>query len=295
MTFKRRLTAICIVIICLVTCALCLASCGRKKIARVIILAGQSNCEGVSRNAELKKRIDADTYAMYEKGFDRIMLIRPSTNIHINEFIPVRLGMGTDDVSFGLELGMAEYLSEKFPNEEFYFVKHVHGGTPIDMWRGDGPLWDSQINYYSMLVDDVNTAISLLESEGKEVVIEAFCWMQGESDAPDFERVQVYRAMLSGMIEDFRSTFGSYNSQKIRFVDGGINDDDFTSPYYYKELNAEKKAYCDSDDYNFYIDTIAMGLTKNLEPAINPDIMHYDSLSMLKLGREFAKYVLPNA
>lgn len=61
---------------------------------------------------------------------------------------------------------------------------------------------------------------------------------------------------------------------------------------YYKEINQIKKDVSNLNDRNYFIDTIEMGLSRDQEPEGNVDTIHYDSLAMLNLGREFGKYCL---
>lgn len=277
-----------IIFICIIYIYTAFSSCDAQPVAHVIVLAGQSNCEGVARSDALALKIDSERYAQFEGGFSNISLIRRSSGIHINDFVPCKLGQGTTEAHFGIEIGIAEYLSQNFANEKFYFVKKVHGGTSIDSWFGLSNM-DNQSKHYAWLVDDVKTAITMLQQQGNRVVIEAFCWMQGESDADDLDRAQSYKEKLSAMVKAFRNEFSSYNSVSIRFIDGGISDTVEVMPYY-QIVNNAKIAISQENDYNFYIDTIAIGLTKDGDSQ--GDLFHYDSLSMLKLGWEFGKFAM---
>lgn len=288
---KRR-SKIIVFVIATIACIACflpvISSCSKPVVAHLIVLAGQSNCEGVARSDALALKIGADRYETLANGVPNVYLTRPSSGVHISDFVPCKLGQGTSDSHFGIEIGMAEYLSEHFHDEQFFLVKKAHGGTPIDLWRNVKP-WDSAYSYFVGLVDDVKKAIETLRQQGYSVVVEAFCWMQGESDADDIERAQTYLGKLSSLADDFRNEFAQYNSSVIRFVDGGISDATEVMPYY-ETVNNAKKEVAGKSEYNYFIDTIAMHLTKNGDSQ--GDLFHYDSLSMLRLGREFGKLAI---
>ena len=50
-----------------------------------------------------------------------------------------------------------------------------------------------------------------------------------------------------------------------------------------------------NNEYRYYIDTIKEKLEYSKEPISNPDINHYDSLSMIELGKLFSKTLFENA
>lgn len=61
---------------------------------------------------------------------------------------------------------------------------------------------------------------------------------------------------------------------------------------YYKEMNESKSKYASEHENCCFIDTIAHGLTTNNEPEGAPDWAHYDSDSVVKLGRLFAEKIV---
>lgn len=262
----------------------------KKKVAHIIVIAGQSNCEGVSRSAELKKYVTEEKYDMYSNGISNVNIVLNTNGVAVNDFTPCKLGYGTSDEHFGIELGIADYLNERYPNEEFYIVKRAHGGTSIY------PYWHAPASnvhggmYFAALLEKVDEAISVLESQGKKVVVEAYCWMQGEQDATNAGYTNTYMHYLSEMVSYFRNRYKSYNSGEIRFVDAGISKYDLVANYRYREINQIKENFSKLNKNNYYIDTIGMGLTLDLEPQGNPDLIHYDSYAMFRLGRAFGEF-----
>ena len=59
-----------------------------------------------------------------------------------------------------------------------------------------------------------------------------------------------------------------------------------------KEINAAKVEFAKLSPLNHYFPTIENGLTTLYEPYENPDLGHYDALSMLKLGHLFGENLI---
>lgn len=267
------------------------SGCSQQKVAHIIVLAGQSNCEGVSSCAELKKYVSEEKYSLYTNGFDNVKIVLNTNGVTENEFVNCKLGQGTSADYFGIEIGIADYLSEKYPDEDFYFVKRAHGGTTIY------PFWNAPESesadcgmYFKALLEKTDSVIDTLTQQGKKVQVEALCWMQGESDAVNAENAETYYKYLSNMATYFRQKYREYSADGIKFVDGGISDYEPAEVYYNEEINNIKSSFSNTSDSNFYIDTAALNLTCHLEPKFNPDLIHYDSYSMFILGRNFGKY-----
>ena len=54
-------------------------------------------------------------------------------------------------------------------------------------------------------------------------------------------------------------------------------------------FSSEKEEFSKLSNYNIYFPTIEEGLTTLYEPYEEPDLGHYDSLSMIKLGHLFGE------
>ena len=88
------------------------------EIADVVILAGQSNCEGHSHVTYLRKNTSESQREDYRNGFENA-LIRFSSNRGTHKsggFVPVKEGMGVSTDRFGIEIGIAEALKEAKPS-----------------------------------------------------------------------------------------------------------------------------------------------------------------------------------
>ena len=253
--------------------------------AKVILIAGQSNAEGVSHNKFLSENVSPEQYAKYAEGFSNVKIMYNSIvgNNTSDGFVDVKLGQGTSQGHFGPELGLAEYLSEQYPDETFYIIKYAKGGSILDSeWynakRGQPlELLLGMTNY-------VNDALALLEAEGLTPKIVAMLWNQGESDAILLPRSSRYYANLEGMVDYVRTTFADYASAKgIGFIDAGIVGYLWTA---YRSVNLQKEAFANTSAINFYIDVLKYPEITPLSEA--DDLAHYNATSMIKLGHLYA-------
>lgn len=262
---------------------------GEGREATVILLGGQSNASGCSRDDYLQKNVSEEKYAEYKNGYDNVYINYLSGAKMSGAFVKCATLQGEMDGCFGPELGIAEKLHETYPDRTFFIIKCAWGGTNLfKQWLSPSSIGRVG-KLYTQFVDFVETSISYLESKNYNVKIEAMCWMQGESDSFSVRNANGYEKHLNNFIKDIRREFKEYASNDgIAFVDAYIAD----NPVYwvYCDLvNASKKRVADSSPMNAVVDTISHGLTCENEPEGAPDMAHYDSLSGLKLGNLFAE------
>ena len=265
---------------------------GFGKDATVILLAGQSNASGWSRDDYLQKNVSEEKYAEYEHGYDNVYINFRAASNNSKGFVPcsVRQGEGLDATFFGPELGLAEKLNELYPDRTIFVIKFAWGGTDLyEEWRSpssggeEGPL-------YRSFVEHVKTSVAYLEAKNYNVSIDGMCWMQGESDSTSDEATLEYEKNLSCLIDDVRREFADHASEDgIAFIDAYIMDIIFWKNY--AQINQAKQNVADSSEMNAVIDTIAHGLCTTEEPEEEPDLAHFDSLSAIKLGHLFAEEV----
>ena len=276
--------------------------------ADILILAGQSNAVGVGHTKYLSEHFGEGKFLQYKNGFEKVQINYFSHNFKSNGFVPVTLGCSQKDRdTFGPEVGIAEYFSEKNPDKELYIVKCAFGGMSLyrDFLSPSGgkeytsdayaDQYDDIISAcsegkpiragwsYNELIKLTGESIALLKDMGKTPVIRAFCWMQGESDSDSPEHVLQYSRRYGAFLSDFESEFKPYLENCI-YVDGGISE----TWQYRREMNDAKAEYARTHKNCVYVDTIASGLTTENEPKEAPDIWHYDSDSVIKLGYLFA-------
>lgn len=261
---------------------------GEGMTARIILLGGQSNASGCSRDDYLQQNVSAEKYAEYKNGYDNVYINYCSGIKTSGGFVRCSTLQGEMDGCFGPELGIAERLHELYPDETFFIIKWAWGGTNLyDQWLSPTSFGKTG-ELYRHFVSFTDASIEYLESKNYNVKIEAMCWMQGESDSLSVDNATDYERHLSNFIKDVRRHYADYSSDDgIAFVDAYIADN--PAFWVYCDLvNESKSAVADSSDINVVIDTVSAGLTCSEEPADNPDLAHYDSLSQIRLGNMFA-------
>ena len=263
---------------------------GFGKTARVILIGGQSNAAGTTRDDYLKMTSTPEKYAEYEAGYDNVYINYFASGTNKSRgFVKCTTKQGENFTPgfFGPELGMAEKLSELYPDETVFIIKWAWGGTNLfEQWRspsggtGAGPLYESFIAF-------VKNSVEYLELKNYDVKIEAMCWMQGESDSIEEDKAKAYGTNLANLINDVRAELAEYASDDgIAFIDAYIAASIFWT--HYETVNACKQAVADSSPINVAIDTNAAGLVITEEPYDVPDLAHYDSQSEILLGHLFA-------
>lgn len=279
------------------------------KKAKIVVLAGQSNAVGVAHSKYLPEHFGEEKYLEYRNGYNNVKINLFSHNLKSGGFVPVKLGLAEKNRdTFGPEVGIAEYFTEKHPDEELFIVKCAFGGMSMFqdfLSPSGGETYDPEAyadQYddiikeffagkpiragwcYNELVRLMRESIKDLSANGYEPRIAAFCWMQGENDAGAKWCTDLYRDNYDAMLKDFSAEFGAWIDNCI-YVDAGISE----SWLMYKEMNQIKADYAAEKENRRYIDTIGEGITTAKEPHERVDIHHYDSDSVIKLGRLFAE------
>ena len=257
-----------------------------ENVAKVILLAGQSNAAGVSVSSILEKKISAEEFAKYKNGFSNVKILYKNGNLNgmancNEEFVNVQLGQGFETINFGPEVGLAAYLSEAYPDETFYIIKYGVGGTNIfSHWNTEDPTRNQHLLGFKSTID---AGLEMLEADGLTPKIVGLLWMQGESDSTQFYHAHEYYNRQKAFVEHIRETYADYASVRgIEFIDAAVSNSGFFASWFL--VNDMKLKYSKESDDNYFIDTISYGLTTLEE---NNDLAHYDSISMLILGRLF--------
>ena len=263
---------------------------GQGKKAKVILLGGQSNASGCSRDDYLKKKVSEQKYLEYERGYDNVYINYFATGTNESKkFVKCATKQGEGGGFFGPELGLAEKLHELYPSETFFIVKYAWGGSNLyKEWRAPS-VFHKTGKMYQAFKAFVETSLEYLISKNYDVKIEGMCWMQGESDSFSVKNATNYKDNLSDLIKDVRKKFSKYASKDgIAFVDAYIADNPVL--WVYCDLvNESKRQVAELSTMNVLIDTNAEGLTCLEEPEEQPDVAHYDSMSQIKLGHLFAE------
>ncbi len=255
---------------------------------KVILLLGQSNATGSSITAYLQKNIPAEQFARYEQGFDSVLInycLDDHNATSNGQFVPVDLTCGATTGFFGPEVGMAEILSEAYPDETVYILKYTMSGYSLHHhWLCAG----QRGSVYEACMVFLTTRLDALREQGYSPRVEAVCWMQGESDTTDFKAAHYYDNQVA-FVSYLREDLASYASEGgIYFIDAGISNSPYCEPAY-PAVNEAKERFSELSPLNLYFSTIDLGFTIHKEPEGEPDWGHYDSLCELELGRVFGR------
>lgn len=276
------------------------------KKANIVILAGQSNAVGVGWIKYLGDHFSAEKVEEYLTGYESVKINYFSHDKWSGGFVPTTVGCTerTKD-TVGPEVGIAEILSRDTPDGEWFIVKSAVGGASlVHDWASPSSVGDFDYNercvereniyndleahrykrgwYYNEFRVLLRESISELKKQGYDPEIAAFCWMQGESDP----EVDGYTELFNNLIGDIKADFSDY-IRDLAVIDCGISK----SWQQHEEMNRQKKENARLMKY-YYIDTQAQGLSVTREPIDAPDLAHYDSGSIIKLGNLMAEKVL---
>ena len=265
---------------------------GNGQSAKVILLAGQSNASGCSLDQYLKKNVSESKYQEYEEGYDNVYINYYSTNMNVSrEFVKCRNKQGDTNEMFGPELGLAEELNKKYPDQLFFIIKFAWNGSNLyNQWKSPSS-FGSTGKLYKEFIQYTKTSLEYLVMKNYDISIEGICFMQGESDSYVESIAKKYEYNLTNFIYDLRCEFAEYSSADgIAFIDACIADNP-SLWIHCKTINDAKANVAKSSEQNVLIDTNLYGLTCVYEPVRTPDTAHYDSLSQIKLGQLFAQHI----
>ncbi len=261
-----------------------------NNVAQVVILLGQSNMEGHTHSRFLTKTM-SDKAATYANGFDDVQIAFSNSGGYTSngQFSKVKLGQGLSVNQFGPEVGIAEKLHDA-NKKNVYLIKCAVGSTSLSgHWispssrTGGGSQYNTAVKY-------IQECIKNLEAKDLYPEIKAICWMQGEDDS-NGNQYNNYYTYTKNFIHDLREDLKLYmDLDGIGFIDAAIAAIDIWKEH--DIINAAKLKNAQEDELSRYIDTNAAGLTTNREPTEAIDIYHYDSDSMIKLGRLFGEALL---
>ncbi len=212
---------------------------------RVFILAGQSNMQGYSATdkvaEELKKQPHNVTF--YTRG-------QKSTIANYK--------------TFGPEIRFTQAIAQTFPHDNVIIIKFVASGSAIKEWQPGSHYYDSLLKQVKLAIDPAKTKI------------EAFLWMQGETDARNQEDAENYLQRLDTFFSSLRKDLHAEDSL---FLVGQINPQDINFPYK-KQVQQAQKQYCQEHDNTRLVNTD--GVEKS------PDKVHYSAKGEIELGKRFA-------
>lgn len=276
-----------------------------ERIAKVIVIAGQSNAVGWTYSKNLKTVVTPEEYEKYRAGFDNVKIFYSNAPLQSDDaqtktknensaFEPVKLGQGRytslEDGAFGPEIGLAAYLTENYPDETFYIIKDATGGATLHgSWLCPSSLGlfektEEDITLYNHLMKKVDDGMATLKADGVDARILSFVWMQGENDAQSY--AFDYPTLWNNFIGDVTAAFeekGYLTETGLTTIDGGITQR-WTN---YDVVNAAKERYAAVSSKAYFVEVAHEDwLTYDRD---NTDYAHLDALSMIRLGNEFGK------
>ncbi|MFC2109186.1 sialate O-acetylesterase [Bacteroidota bacterium] len=261
-----------------------------QKTKKVFFLAGQSNMEG---------RADADKIS--SKDLARLDAVKDRVQFYYNNkkvsslqtTIPPKYIQKKFSLKkvFGPELFFGIALAEKFPNEEFIFIKRSRGGTSLyGCWN---PEWTKekaalmnelkQPKLYFEFLDLVHKTLDPLPASSYKIC--GMLWVQGESDSGEKRGPlpsETYGNNLSKLIKGIRQEFQIMEMPFLLFQVGGGKV--LKSMKTVAMADANVKMIPQSQDKkskDYY--------QKNPKP-----LGHYVTASMKKIGLEFFNFYETN-
>ena len=216
---------------------------GEGEKTRVILLLGQSNASGASINTYLEKAVGPEQYGRYTEGFDSVLInycVDDHNASSQGSFVKVDMTCGAANGFFGPEVGMAEVLSQAYPDETVFILKFTMSGYSLHhLWlrqRQRGSIYDACMEF-------VGTYMDYLRLKNYDASIGAICWMQGESDTTEFKAAQ-YLENQKAFMAYLRQDLTAYaENGGIYFIDAGISNSPYCEPGYPQINEAKEQLY----------------------------------------------------
>lgn len=251
---------------------------------KVFLFAGQSNMEG---------RANGDLLS--EEDLKRLEKVAPNIAFHYNHFPVSPLQLTTPkpyiqkkfslEKSFGPELFFGINLAEKYPNDEFVFIKRSQGGTSLyGCWNPDWTLAKAKAmneeNQPKLFADFIAYSKSILATmDTSEYEICGMFWVQGEADSGTKKHgtkpAETYGKNLQSLIKEVRTTFNKPNLPFILFQVGS------------GKVVEGMEQTAKNDNFVSLIPQSRNKKSTDYYERNPPPIGHYTSKSMKKIGERF--------
>jgi len=160
----------------------------------LFIWAGQSNAQGTKG--------DGAQYPSDPKMLDNKIKLYYEyiSNTHSNGWIKMQAQDGIfTEGHFGAEVNFSRKLKEKGYNPAIF--KYTKGSTSLNYdWK-----LPNKGGYYDSMITKLKKSIHDLEEMGYNVTIRGLIWIQGESDAGNYDSAKNYHSNLLSIINHFRN------------------------------------------------------------------------------------------
>lgn len=187
---------------------------------------------------------------------------------------------------FGPEVSFAQEISKAFPDKKLIIIKYSAPGTSTMDWAPNWHYIEGKTQkdpiYHKLFKKLLARLNKTWELQGQSLPIDAFFWMQGESDA--MLQIPNYAKHLKTIVDELKTQTGSPN---FYFILGRIFNYEKTNNPYFKsweelrdvrndqvqfEWNYPKTKWIDTDDFNLFNDKT-----------------HFDEDSEIMLGQRMAQ------
>lgn len=263
----------------------CNFSYGQKQTKKVFLFAGQSNMEG---------RADADKIS--KEDFKRLEAVKNRITFYYNKakatplkittpkkYVQKKFGLTN---SFGPELFFGIELAEKYPNEEFIFIKRSQGGTSLyGCWNPDWTVAKATLmeeeEQPKLYYDFIELTHKVLDAMPKSAYqIAGMLWVQGEADSSKKRGVlpaETYGDNLENLIKSVRKEFEIKKMPFIMFQVGNTM------------VGEGMNSVANKDEQVVLIPQINNKKSEHYYPKNPAPLGHYVTESMKKIGTNFFK------
>lgn len=196
----------------------------------VIFMSGQSNSVGLGSSG--------DYAATYPELLDPINAQVWNGSSFEQLDYPNNHNWPTHYSTVGAELALMYFLSQEYPNINFYLVKRAYGSEEINNWLSGGSRYDE----YNSWFENALKYISLDKDNYKAF----FVWDQGESDGDQTEAIaNLYGGKLTSLIQHYRSFL---NVNELPFI-AREHRSDITGVPYVTNIITQQNTVVESDFY----------------------------------------------
>ena len=185
--------------------------------ADVYLFAGQSNIQVVGTTniqnapANIKQDPGVKIWDVQSERFQ-------TYQIGVNSLQPAQWPQNSGlPGNWGPEAEFSYLMRKAHPDTPIYVIKYGIGGTQLakDPEQMDWSPSSDRNEYFGLVESAVDAAKTQLKNEGKDPIVRAIVWMQGENDASADETANAYEANLRGWAAAARKRWGDAASKLI--------------------------------------------------------------------------------
>ena len=252
------------------------AGVARAEHYEVFIVAGQSNCDGRGKAAELTGTLakyakpQADVLIAYSctelrgpiLASDGFQPLQPGWSVAPGKGKPAKLPSNT----FGPELAFGRAMADQLPGKKVALIKFAEGGTSLAKdWNPD-----IKDRLYPAFLKFTEASLATLKTQGHTFALRGMIWHQGESDAS--LKAEEYQKMLTAFIGRVRTDL---KSPELPFGIGEVYDNGKRD-----SVRDAQKATAKEVKGTFFVPADKL---KTFDMGT-----HFDAASQIELGQRFA-------